>query len=98
VGVLKFSKNPEAAQKLKSFILSARGKDIFLSHAYAVGAPKIDKEGFLQSGDPSTDQLMQWLVKAAELVKQGKRRATQDNVGLLLAEVLRQQKTIRAGD
>ncbi len=98
VGVLKFSQHPATARLLKQFILSKQGQEIFLSHAYAVGTPQRDKDGFLEKTDPMTDALMRWLVNAASIVKDSSRRATKDKVGPLIAEVRRQRKTIRAGD
>lgn len=95
---LSFSKNPQEAELLKRFILSDQGHDAFLRHAYVVGSIKPDKEGFLASGDTSTDRLMEWLANAAAIVKNPSREATADQVGPLLGEVIRQQRTIRAGN
>jgi molybdate transport system substrate-binding protein len=98
VARLAFSRSPEEAELLKRFILSDQGREIFLSHAYAVGSIPRDKEGFQAAPDVTTDQLMQWLVHAAAIVKDPARRAVREEVGPLLGEVIRQQKTMRAGD
>jgi molybdate transport system substrate-binding protein len=98
VARLSFSKNLKEAELLKRFILSDQGKEAFLGHAYAVGSIEQDKEGFLTAGDTSTDQLMVWLANAAAIVKDPSRKASSEEVGPLLGEVIRQQKTIRAGN
>jgi molybdate transport system substrate-binding protein len=98
VAVLTFSKYPQEAELLKSFILSDTGQAIFLSHAYAVGSIGRDQDGYLPAGDTSTDQLMQWLINAAAIVKELSRKARPEEVGPLMGEVVRQQKTIRAGN
>ena len=98
VAVLAFSKNPTEAGLLKNLILSDTGRAAFLSHAYAVGPIKRDQEGYLAPGDTSTDQLMRWLINAAAIVKDSSRTAgSPEEVGPLLGEVIRQQKTIHAG-
>jgi hypothetical protein len=83
---------------LKEFMLSDQGRNAFLGHAYAVGQIKQDKEGFLTAGDASTDRLMEWLASAAAIVKDPSRKATTEEVGPLLGEVIRQQRTIHAGN
>lgn len=98
VALLKFTKYPEAAQLLKDLILSEDGREIFHSHAYAVGPVAHDKQGFLQAGDQHTDLLMKQLVRAAAIVKIPKGKGTLKSVGPLIGEVRRQQKTIRAGN
>lgn len=98
VVTLSFSKNPKEAALLKDFILSDPGREAFLHHAYAVGPIHPDKDGFLAEGDRSTDTLMEWLINAAAIVKDPSHKATAEEVGPLLGEVLRQQKTIRAGN
>ena len=98
VARLSFAKYPHEAELLKQFILSDQGQEAFLSHAYAVGPIKHDKKGFLTAEDTSTDQLMQWLTNAAAIVKDPARKASPEEVGRLLGEVIRQQKTIRAGN
>lgn len=98
VVTLSFSKHPKEAERLKQFILSDKGKQTFLGHAYAVGSIRPDKDGFLTAGDPSTDQLMGWLANASAIVKDRARKATAEEVGPLLGEVIRQQTTIRAGN
>jgi len=64
VAILKFAKHRREAQMLKDLILSDEGKEIFLSHAYAVGRIPTDADGFVADGGKSTDQLMRWLVNA----------------------------------
>jgi molybdate transport system substrate-binding protein len=98
VAVMTFSKNPREARLLKDFIFSDTGRAIFLSHAYAVGAVGRDQDGYVPADDTSTDQLMQWLVNAAAIVKEPSRKATYEEVGPLMVEVVRQRKTIRAGN
>ena len=98
VAVLTFSKNPREAGLLKSFILSNTGRAIFLSHAYAVGPIGRDQDGYLAAGDTTTDRLMHWLINAAAIVKDPSRKASPEEVGPLMGEVTRQQKTIRAGN
>jgi molybdate transport system substrate-binding protein len=95
---LSFSKNAHKAELLIQTILSDRGRNIFQKHAYAVGSIETDKEGYLAPGDTSTDQLMEWLANAAAIVKDPSRKAADEEVGPLLEEVIRQQKTIRAGN
>jgi molybdate transport system substrate-binding protein len=98
VATLAFSQNPGAAELLKSFVLSDQGREIFLRHAYAVGPIVQDKDGFLSASEISTDPLMHYLVNAAATVKDPSRKAVVEAVGPLLEEVLRQQKTVRAGN
>jgi len=97
VGVLKFARYREEAQKLMDFILSEEGRGIFQKHAYAVnpGIP-IGKEGFCLDG--TTDKFMEYLVNAAKAVKDESFPVTKETVGDLAEEVLRQRKTERAGD
>lgn len=104
VATLAFSKHDREAKELKALILSEEGKRIFRSHAYAVGSISRDSEGFLSPDDPSTDKLMTWLVNAAAVVKgsvtttrKKPKGSTLREVGPLLPEVLRQQKTYRSG-
>jgi molybdate transport system substrate-binding protein len=98
VAVMTFSKNPREAELLKSFILSDTGQAIFRSHAYAIGRIGRDSDGYLAEGDTSTDLLMQQLINAAEIVKDPSRKANPEEVGPLMVEVVRQRKTIRAGN
>ncbi len=98
VARFSFSKYPREAELLKQFILSDQGRKAFLGHAYAVGSIKQDKEGFLTAGDTSTEPLMGWLANAAAIVKDPSRKATAEEVGPLLGEVIRQQKTLRSGN
>jgi len=98
VAVLKFSKQPRLAQMLKDLILSDEGKAIFLSHAYAVGHIGRDADGFEADGGKATDQLMTWLVNAAKAMKDEAFEANSATVGPLIKEVVRQRKTVRAGN
>ena len=98
IASLNFSRNPSRAQLLKNLILSSEGQQIFRSHAYAVGNIARDKEGFLQAEDRATDQLMHWLVNAAAAVKAPTMQFSRDGVGPLIGEVIRQRKTLRAGN
>jgi|WetSurMetagenome_2_1015567.scaffolds.fasta_scaffold239442_2 hypothetical protein len=50
------------------------------------------------AGDTSTDRLMEWLANAAAAVKNPSGKTTSEEVGPLLGEVIRQQKTIHAGN
>ena len=97
VAILKFAKHPREAQMLKDLILSDEGKEIFLSHAYAVGHIPTDADGFVADGGKSTDQLMTWLVNAARALKDPTFPANEETVGPLIKEVVRQKKTRRAG-
>lgn len=97
VGVLKFARYKEEARKLMDFILSDEGRAIFHKHAYAVNQEiPVDKNGFCLDG--TTDQDMQYLVNAANAVKDESMPVTPETVGDLVGEVERQRKTIRAGD
>ena len=97
VGVLKFARYREEAQKLMDFILSEEGRAIFHKHAYAVNPSiPVDKQGFCLDG--TTDRDMQYLVNAAKAVKDESFPVTKETVGDLVEEVLRQRKTKRAGD
>jgi molybdate transport system substrate-binding protein len=97
VAVLRFAKHKREADMLKSLILSDEGKDIFLSHAYAVGTIPRDADGFENDGGKATDALMEWLVNAARAVKDESYEANTDTVGPLMKEVVRQRRTTRAG-
>jgi molybdate transport system substrate-binding protein len=98
VGVLTFAKHPKEAQLLKDLILSEDGKAILISHAYAVGDLPRDDEGFEADDGRATDPLMTWLVNAAVAVKDESYQADAQTVGPLLREVVRQRKTLRAGN
>ena len=98
VGILNFAKHPKEAQLLKDLILSDEGKTIFLSHAYAVGDPPRDDDGFEADDGRATDPLMTWLVNAARAVKDESYQADAQTVGPILKEVVRQRKTLRAGN
>jgi molybdate transport system substrate-binding protein len=98
VGTLDFAKQPKEAQILKDLILSDEGRAIFLSHAYAVGELPRDDDGFQADDGKATDPLMTWLVNAARAVKDDSFRADAQTVGPLLSEVVRQRKTLRAGN
>ncbi len=97
VAVLKFAKHPREAQLLKDLILSEEGKEIFLSHAYAVGNILRDADGFEADEGQATEKLMGWLVNAARAVKDEAFVADAASVGPLIKEVNRQRKTTRAG-
>jgi molybdate transport system substrate-binding protein len=97
VGVLKFARFREEAQKLMDFILSDEGRAIFHKHAYAVNPViPVDKDGFCLDG--TTDKDMEYLVNAAKAVKDESFPVTKETIGDLAEEVLRQRKTVRAGD
>ncbi|MBN1842429.1 MAG: molybdate ABC transporter substrate-binding protein [Deltaproteobacteria bacterium] len=97
VGVLKFARYKEEAQKLMDFILSEEGRAIFHKHAYAVNPViPVDKQGFCL--DATTDQDMEYLVNAAKAVKDESFQVNEKTVGDLIEEVLREKKTKRAGD
>ena len=97
VGVLKFARYREEAQKLMDFILSEEGRAIFHTHAYAVNPSiPVDKQGFCLDG--ITDQDIEYLVNAAKAVKDESFPVTKETIGDLAGEVLRQKKTKRAGD
>lgn len=98
VALLKFSKRPAAARRLKRLILSRGGRDIFASHAYAVGAVPRDSEGFQGREDPGLRATMRWLVNAAAAAKDPAAKAGRGQVGPLVGEVLRQRRTTRAGN
>ena len=97
VGILKFSKYPEEAKALKDFILSDEGRAVFHRHAYLIDpAIQTDKEGFCL--DNGTDKDMRYLMNAARAAKDISLPVTQEFVGSLAGEVLRQRKTNRAGN
>jgi len=97
VGVLKFARYRDEAQKLMDYILSEQGRSIFHKHAYAVNSViPVDNQGFCLDG--TTDQDMEYLVNAAKAVKDESFPVTEETVGDLIEEVLRQRKTTRAGD
>ena len=96
IAVLKFSRHPQEANLVKKFILSDEGRRIFHKHAYVVESVPIDKQGFCL--DHTTDKDMQYLVNAAKAVKDNSFPVNEKTVGDLSEEVLRQRKTIRAGD
>ena len=97
VGVLKFARHKKATRQLMDYILSDEGRAIFRKHAYAVNPViPVDEQGFCLDG--TTDQDMTYLVNAAKAVKHDTFPVTEKTVGDLMEEVLRQKKTIRAGD
>ena len=97
VGVLNFARYKEEAHKLMDFILSNEGRTIFHKHAYAINPViPVDKQGFCLDG--TTDNDMEYLVNAAKAVKDDSFPVNKETVGHLVGEVLRQKKTIRAGD
>ena len=97
VALLKFTKHRKEAQMLKDLILSTEGAEIFLSHAYAVGSIPHDEKGFVTDEGATTDQLMNWLVRAADALKGDPSKVSEEAVGPLIKEVIRQSKTVRAG-
>lgn len=97
IALLAFSKDRQAAQRLKDLILSSEGKAIFASHGYAVDQIPVDAEGFITDQGASTDQLMHWLVRAAAMVKDDAAEPDEAEAGPLIKEVVRQKKTLRAG-
>ena len=97
VGVLKFARHKKAAHELMDYILSDEGRAIFHKHAYAINPViPVDEQSFCLDG--TTDQDMTYLVNAARAVKSETFPVTKETVGDLTEEVLRQKKTIRAGD
>lgn len=97
VGVLRFARQPALARELKALILSEEGRQVFRRHAYAVGAIRTDREGFLAPGETTTDALMEQLRRAAAAVKDPAWTPARLDVGPLREEVLRQRRTTRAG-
>lgn len=82
VAVLKFSQYPEEAKKLKEFILSDEGKDIFHKHAYCIDPTKIDED-------------IKWLVEACKVSKDTSISVSEQTVGHLVKEVKRSRETKR---
>jgi hypothetical protein len=72
-------------------------KEVFLSHAAAVGNIPRVAEGLENDGGKATDALMSWLVNAARAVKDESLEANTDTVGPLMKEAVRQRRTTRAG-
>lgn len=97
IATLKFSRHPDMAHKLKAFILSEEGRSVFESHAYIVNRVPTDEDAFENDGGKATDQMMKWLVNAARAVKEPSYEVSEETVGPLVREVLRQRKTERAG-
>jgi molybdate transport system substrate-binding protein len=93
VAVLKFSKQPELARQLKSFILSEEGREIFHSHAYGLAVGPRDAEGFSADDGQATAEDMKWLVEAARVAKDPTIPVSHATVGHLVKEVVRQRKT-----
>ena len=94
VGVLSFSRYPDLARKLKSFILSPEGRDIFHHHAYGLDVGLVDAEGFCADQGWATAGDMKWLVEAARVAKDPSIPVTQATVGHLVREVARQRATL----
>ena len=92
VAVLNFARLPSLANKMKAFILSGIGQEVFRKHAYATKIGDVDKDGFCNGKGP-TDQLMHWLTEAADVVKQKNLQVTDKTVGPFVDEVLRQRAT-----
>ena len=96
VATLTFARYKEEAEKLKDFILSDEGRQIFHRHAYAINPNiSVDGQGFCLDG--TTDKDMEYLVNAAKAVKDETFPVTRETIGDLIEEVMRQRKTIRAG-
>ena len=93
VAVLRFSKQPALARKLKAFILSDEGRDIFHSHAYGLEVGPVDGEGFSADDGRATAEDMKWLVEAARVAKDPSLPVSPATVGHLIKEVTRQRKT-----
>jgi len=98
VAVTTFSKHPDIARQLKEFILSDEGKAIFRSHAYVTDPGPLDDEGFCTDGGRASEDDCRWLVAAARAVKDRSMPVSEETVGPLVGEVLRQRMTRRAGD
>jgi molybdate transport system substrate-binding protein len=97
LGVLKFARYREEAQKLMDFILSEEGRAIFHKHAYAINPViPVDEQSFCLDG--TTDQDMEYLVNAAKAVKDESFPVTKETIGDLAEEISRQKKSVRAGD
>jgi molybdate transport system substrate-binding protein len=95
VATLKFSKQPDLAGKLKTFILSPEAREIFREHAYGIDVGAKDADGFCADGGKATDEDMKWLVEAARVAKDPALPASAATVGPLVAEVMRQRTTRR---
>ncbi len=80
IAVLKFSKYPKEAKKLKDFILSDEGKAIFHSHAYCIDTNKVDED-------------TKWLLEAVKVARDPSLAITEQTVGCLVKEVKRQRET-----
>lgn len=78
VGILEFSKYPDDAKKLKDFILSEEGKNIFHSHAYCINPEKVDED-------------LKWILEAAKVAKDPSAAISEKTVGSLVKEVTRQR-------
>jgi len=93
VAVLRFSRHPELARRLKSFLLSEEGRSIFHSHAYGINVGPRDPEGFSADNGEATASDMRWLVEAARVAKDPSAPISKDTVGHLVKEVTRQRAT-----
>jgi molybdate transport system substrate-binding protein len=82
VAVLKFAKYPVEAKKLKDFILSDEGREIFHSHAYCINPDKVDED-------------INWLVEACRISKDTSITVSEKTVGHLVKEVKRSRETKR---
>lgn len=98
VAVVKYSKRVELAKKLKDFILSKEGAEIFESHAYVCNPGPLDERGFCLDGGEASDDDCRYLVNAAKAVKDSSLPLTKEFLGPLIGEVQRQRKTLHAGD
>lgn len=91
VGLVTYTKHPAEALKLKDFILSPEGKEIFHKHAYVIEPDPVDKDGFCLEGK-NTDIDMKWLVEAVKACRDKSMRVNKDTVGPLVEEVERQRE------
>jgi molybdate transport system substrate-binding protein len=95
VALLKFSKQPELARKLKTFILSEEAREIFRNHAYGIDVGPKDADGFCADDGKATAEDMKWLVEAARVAKDPTVPVSKETVGPLVKEVTRQRATRR---
>jgi len=90
VGVLNTSRDPAKARLFKDLVLSPEGRQVFARHAYAVEPGPVDAEGFCTGPGPS-DLLMERLVQAARVTQDPSLPVSEETLGPLAGEVLRQR-------
>ncbi len=90
LGVLNVSRNPEGARQFKDLALSPEGRQVFARHAFATEPGPVDSEGFCTGPGPG-DLLMERLVQAARATQDPSLPATEETLGPLVSEVLRQR-------